>query len=130
MKPYKISLTLFNDICLESKISSCVTFYSNATYVIKINSSLHFLTFQSIQEVCQYKANTPSSSFTSVGVSNSGRIILGSSDDSTVHMWDVVGTHTGSLSGHDNRITQLSVAPGGFAVATSSWDNNVRIWGL
>ena len=58
---------------------------------------------RSDQEVCQYKPPTPNSSFTSVGCSMSGRILLGSSDDSTVHMWDVAGAHCGSLSGHDNR---------------------------
>ena len=38
----------------------------------------------------------------------------------------MTGTHVGSLAGHENRITQLSVAPAGFAVATASWDNTVR----
>jgi len=115
----------------EADVNSVSFHSSSVTFVTcSEDKTVRLWDVRSDQEVCQYKANTPSSSFTSVGVSNSGRIILGSSDDSTVHMWDVVGTHTGSLSGHDNRITQLSVAPGGFAVATSSWDNNVRIWGL
>lgn len=82
------------------------------------------------QEITQYKPPTPNSSFTSVAVSLSGRILLAASDDSSVHMWDVTGTHVGNLSGHENRITQISVAPAGFAVASSSWDNTVRVWGL
>lgn len=28
------------------------------------------------------------------------------------------------------RITQIAVAPAGFAIATSSWDQTVRVWGL
>ena len=28
------------------------------------------------------------------------------------------------------RITQIAVAPAGFAIATSSWDQNIRVWGL
>jgi len=82
------------------------------------------------QELCQYKPPSPNSSFTSVGVSLSGRILLASSDDSSIHMWDVTGTHVGSLGGHENRITQISVAPAGFAIASASWDQTVRVWGL
>ena len=55
------------------------------------------------QEICQYKPPTPNSSFTSVGVSLSGRLLLASSDDSSIHMWDVTGTHVGNLTGHENR---------------------------
>ena len=58
---------------------------------------------RSDQEVHQYMPPTTNSSFTSVGVSFSGRIVLGASDDSTVHMWDISGMHTGTLAGHDNR---------------------------
>jgi len=85
---------------------------------------------RSDQEICQYRPPTTNSSFTSVGVSLSGRIVLGASDDSMVHMWDIAGNHTGSLAGHENRITQIAVAPAGFAIATSSWDFHVRVWGL
>ena len=28
------------------------------------------------------------------------------------------------------RITQIAVAPAGFAIVSSSWDNTVRVWGL
>jgi len=115
----------------ESDVNS-VSFHSSGVMFVTCSEdkTVRLWDIRSDQEVCQYKANTPNSSFTSVGVSNSGRLIFGSSDDSTIHMWDIVGTHNGVLSGHDNRITQLSVAPAGFALATSSWDNNVRIWGL
>jgi hypothetical protein len=36
---------------------------------------------------------------------------------------------TGNLQGHENRITGLSVADSGLGIATSSWDNAVRVWG-
>lgn len=35
----------------------------------------------------------------------------------------------GTLSGHENRVTSLSVADNGIAIATCSWDQNVRVWG-
>jgi WD40 repeat protein len=37
-------------------------------------------------------------------------------------------TVLGCLAGHENRITSLSVAGNGMAVATCSWDQNVRVW--
>ena len=55
------------------------------------------------QEIHQYSPPSTKSSFTSVGVSLSGRLLLGASDDSTIHMWDITGTHLGQLAGHDNR---------------------------
>lgn len=34
----------------------------------------------------------------------------------------------GSLGGHENRVTSLAVAENGIALASSSWDQNVRVW--
>lgn len=83
------------------------------------------------QEIAIYKPPSPNSSFTSCGLSLSGRILFCSSDDASVHMWDLVGkTHSGNLTGHENRITQISVAPSGIGVMSASWDNSVRVWGL
>jgi len=57
------------------------------------------------QELAQYKPPTPNSSFTSCGLSASGRILYCSSDDSSIHSWDLVNkTHAGCLNGHDNRL--------------------------
>lgn len=41
-------------------------------------------------QVCIYRPPTANSSLTCCGVSISGRILLAGSDDSTVHMWDVL----------------------------------------
>ncbi len=86
---------------------------------------------RSDQEITVYKPPTPNSSFTSTGVSVSGRLLFCSSDDSSIHMWDLIsGDHLGNLTGHENRITQISVAPSGVGIASSSWDTSVRCWGL
>ncbi|XP_023328148.1 guanine nucleotide-binding protein subunit beta-2 [Eurytemora carolleeae] len=115
----------------EADVNSVSFHPSSLTFVTcSEDKTVRLWDIRSDQEVCQYKPPTPNSSFTSVGCSMSGRILLGSSDDSTVHMWDIAGAHCGSLSGHDNRITQIAVAPAGFAIATSSWDQTVRVWGL
>ena len=86
---------------------------------------------RSDQEIVIYKPPTPNSSFTSCGVSQSGRLLFCSSDDSTIHSWDLINNdHIGNLCGHENRITQISVAPSGIGIASSSWDFSVKCWGL
>ena len=51
-----------------------------------------------------YKPPTPNSSFTSCGLSKSGRVLYCSSDDSSIHSWDLVAkAHSGNLCGHENR---------------------------
>lgn len=83
------------------------------------------------QDIATYKTPTPNSNFTCTQLSASGRILLCSSDDASVHMWDLVAkAHIGNLVGHENLITQISVAPSGIGLASSSWDNHVRCWGL
>jgi WD40 repeat protein len=62
-------------------------------------------------------------------LSMSGRFILCGSDDNNIHIWDTMKVqHNGVLGGHDNRVTSLSVAPNGMALASCSWDQYVRVW--
>ncbi|GFY42340.1 uncharacterized protein TNIN_32151 [Trichonephila inaurata madagascariensis] len=35
---------------------------------------------------------------------------------------------TGCLTGHENRVTSLSMPDNGMAVVTGSWDSSVRVW--
>lgn len=75
----------------------------------------------------------------------SGRLLFCGSDDNSVHMWDTLknqhngiccfivikyknANFAGTLAGHENRITSLSVAPSGIALTTCSWDQHVRVW--
>uniref|UniRef100_A0A1B6C1M3 Uncharacterized protein n=1 Tax=Clastoptera arizonana TaxID=38151 RepID=A0A1B6C1M3_9HEMI len=85
---------------------------------------------RSDQQIGLYTPPNKTSGFTCCGLSLSGRYLLCGSDDHSVHIWDTLKVqHNGTLAGHENRITSLSVSPSGIAVATCSWDNNVRIWG-
>jgi len=85
---------------------------------------------RSDQQVHVFRPPTANSSLTCVALSKSGRVLLAGSDDSTVHMWDLLkGDHNGNLSGHENRITGIAVADSGLGVATCSWDNFVKVWG-
>ncbi|XP_041987742.1 guanine nucleotide-binding protein subunit beta-2 [Aricia agestis] len=68
--------------------------------------------------------------FTSCGLSSSGRYLLAGSDDNTIHSWDTLKVaHTGQLNGHENRVTSISIAPSGIALASCSWDQSVKVWG-
>ncbi|XP_045469943.1 guanine nucleotide-binding protein subunit beta-2 [Harmonia axyridis] len=82
------------------------------------------------QQIALYKPPTPNSAFTCCALSLSGRILMCGSDDHNVHMWDTLkNQHNGTLSGHENRITSISVAANGIAMASCSWDQMVRVWG-
>eukprot|EP00096_Caligus_rogercresseyi_P012108 TRINITY_DN4986_c0_g1_i1.p1 TRINITY_DN4986_c0_g1~~TRINITY_DN4986_c0_g1_i1.p1 ORF type:complete len:346 (-),score=109.02 TRINITY_DN4986_c0_g1_i1:231-1268(-) len=86
---------------------------------------------RSDQEIAVYKPPTPNSNFTCAATTVSGRILVCSSDDSSIHMWDLISkAHIGNLCGHENRITQISVAPSGLGLASSSWDNSVKCWAV
>ncbi|XP_073979595.1 guanine nucleotide-binding protein subunit beta-2 [Rhodnius prolixus] len=85
---------------------------------------------RSDQQVAVYKPPSGQPGFTSCGLSFSGRFLFCGSDDNNVHIWDVLkAQHNGILSGHENRITSLCVAPNGVGTATCSWDQNIRVWG-
>lgn len=85
---------------------------------------------RSDQQVCRYQNPRESTAFTSCGLSLSGRLILAGADDHDVHVWDTLSTRrVGNLTGHENKVTSLSVSPDGVVVVTGSWDSSVRVWG-
>lgn len=62
-------------------------------------------------------------------LSLSARFILCGSDDNNIHVWDTMKVeHNGVLSGHENRVTSISVSPNGMALVSSSWDQGCRVW--
>ncbi|XP_019873626.1 guanine nucleotide-binding protein subunit beta-2 [Aethina tumida] len=94
------------------------------------DKSARLFDIRSDQQIALYKPPSPNSGFTSCGLSLSGRILLCGSDDNNIHLWDTLkNQHNGTLAGHENRVTSLSVAANGLAVASCSWDQNVRVWG-
>ncbi|CAG5104092.1 Similar to Gbeta76C: Guanine nucleotide-binding protein subunit beta-2 (Drosophila melanogaster) [Cotesia congregata] len=84
---------------------------------------------RSDQQLATYKPPSSNPGYTSCGLSLSGRYIFCASDDNSIHIWDTLkGQYNGALVGHENRVTSLSVAPNGMAVASCSWDQYVRVW--
>ncbi|RWS28579.1 Guanine nucleotide-binding protein subunit beta-2-like protein, partial [Leptotrombidium deliense] len=79
------------------------------------------------QEIAKYLHPTSNSGFTCCALSASGRYLICGSDDHCVHFWDTLKVeHIGTLTGHSNRITSLSIADNGMAFATGSWDTNLH----
>ncbi|KAI9258927.1 guanine nucleotide-binding protein subunit beta [Phascolomyces articulosus] len=68
---------------------------------------------------------------TSVSFSNSGRVMFAGYDDYKVQVWDSLrNEHVGTLAGHDNRVSCLSVSADGMALCTGSWDHSIKLWGF
>ena len=68
----------------------------------------------------------------SVTFSKSGRVLFAGYDDFNCLGWDILNTSndtpTYQLSGHENRISCVSMSPNGDALCTASWDNTLKIW--
>ncbi|XP_025190647.1 guanine nucleotide-binding protein subunit beta-2 isoform X1 [Melanaphis sacchari] len=93
------------------------------------DKSARLYDIRSDQQIAMYKPPNSTSGFTSCGLSVSGRFLLAGSDDNSIHVWDTMKVqHNGTLNGHENRVTSLSVSSNGMSVVTSSWDMNVRVW--
>lgn len=81
------------------------------------------------QQMALYKPPNKTSGFTSCALSKSARFIMCGSDDHSIHIWDTMkNQHNGTLAGHENRITSICMSGNGMALASCSWDQNVRVW--
>ncbi|EPY49226.1 heterotrimeric G protein beta subunit Git5 [Schizosaccharomyces cryophilus OY26] len=65
---------------------------------------------------------------TSVRFSNSGKFLFAATGN-VCEVWDsAAATSVASLSGHENRVSSITLSPGGTALATGSWDSTIRLW--
>lgn len=59
---------------------------------------------------------------------DAGRILFAGYNNYTVNVWDTLKCDRLSvLYGHENRVSCLKVSPDGTALATGSWDFNLRV---
>lgn len=66
---------------------------------------------------------------TSIDFSRSGRLLFAGYDDFNCSVWDTLKADRVSiLTGHQNRVSCLSVSPDGYGLCTGSWDSNLKIW--
>jgi len=66
---------------------------------------------------------------TSVSFSKSGQFLFTGQEDNNFTVWDTLTTEkVYSVAAHNNRVSCVSVSPDGYALCTSSWDNELKIW--
>mmetsp|Transcript_22795 Transcript_22795/g.63373 ORF Transcript_22795/g.63373 Transcript_22795/m.63373 type:complete len:367 (-) Transcript_22795:8163-9263(-) len=70
--------------------------------------------------------------FTSVAFSASGRLLFAGHADSSVYAFDTLGSRSSPVytlsSAHDRHVSCIGVSPAGAALATGSWDSQLKIW--
>lgn len=84
---------------------------------------------RSDQQIAHYEPPQKNTGFTSCALSTSGRYLLCSGIEGNIHAWDTVKvSHNAILQGHENRITCIGLSPNGMCLASTSWDQQVRLW--
>lgn len=69
------------------------------------------------------------SGITSLDFSSSGRLMYSCYTEHGAIIWDTLKAEiVGKLEGHSNRVSHISTAPNGLAVATASWDSTMRVF--
>ena len=65
-----------------------------------------------------------------VAVTPNGQLVVSSSDDNTVKVWDLeTGSEVRTFSGHTERVLWVAVTLNGQQLVSDSDDNNVKIRG-
>jgi len=78
------------------------------------------------RELMQYKSIERA--VTSLAFSLSGRYMFASYDDPLCRVWDSLkGEIAGELKGHGQRISCVGMSKDGYALATGSWDNLIKV---
>lgn len=66
---------------------------------------------------------------TSLSFSKSGRQLFVGHDDNNCCVWDVLkGERQAVLAAHNDRVSAVAVSTDGYALATGSWDSQLKIW--
>ena len=116
----------------ESDINSvCLFPDSKAFGTGSDDSSCRFFDIRACAEVSAFQSDMVLCGITSVSFSRSGRLLFAGYDDYNCMAWDTLGATdkaTYLLSGHENRVSCLGVAPSGDCLCTGSWDTFLKIW--
>ena len=95
------------------------------------DSSCRVFDMRACAQVCEFKNDHVLCGITSVSFSKSGRILFAGYDDYNCLGWDLLGSYDKpifSITGHENRVSCLGVAPDGECLCTGSWDTFLKIW--
>jgi len=114
----------------ESDIN-CVAFLPDGTGFAtgSDDSSCGLFDLRAQAQINRYASSKILCGVTSVTFSKSGRLLIASYDESTVHVWDtVLAQKIFALDGHEERVSCVQVSPDGQALCTASWDTTMKIW--
>jgi len=93
------------------------------------DSSCGLFDLRSATQINRYASNKILCGATSVTFSKTGRLLVASYDEASVHVWDTLrGERLLALDGHEERVACVQVSPDGQALATASWDTTMKIW--
>ena len=116
----------------ESDINSVSLFSDGKSFGTgSDDSSCKFFDTRACAEVASFKNDFILCGITSTAFSSSGRVLFAGYDDYNCLGWDILGDPTKyayQLSGHENRVSCVGVAPSGTALVTGSWDTMLKVW--
>ncbi|XP_023936570.1 guanine nucleotide-binding protein subunit beta-5 [Bicyclus anynana] len=93
------------------------------------DSACRLFDLRADREVARYGKPSLIFGVTSVEWSLSGRLLFAGYGDYTACAWDALrATRVSIMSGHEHRVSHLTLSPDGTAVATASWDTTLRVW--
>ena len=81
------------------------------------------------QELATYDNVEAPSPVYGLDFSKGGRLLFTACEDGIIRLWDTLkATCVGGLYGHNANVSDVLVSPDGRAVASCSYDSNVKIW--
>ncbi|GAB5371196.1 hypothetical protein AAMO2058_001558500 [Amorphochlora amoebiformis] len=95
------------------------------------DSTLRLYDIRGCEQMQLYEDIKAVSSVTSVASSKSGRLLylFGGYDNGNTNVWDTAtANRLQVLSGHESRVSCLSMHPDGLALASGSFDSTLKIW--
>ncbi|XP_065060024.1 guanine nucleotide-binding protein subunit beta-5a-like [Rhopilema esculentum] len=110
---------------------NCVRFFPSGEGVASASddSTCRLYDLRADREMAVYAKDSILFGATSIDFSASGRLMFAGYNDYLVRVWDTLKISEASiLYGHENRVSTLQVSPDGTAIATGSWDNNIKVW--
>lgn len=113
----------------ESDINSVAYFPNGNAFVTgSDDSTCRLFETRCYSEVAEYGDDKILCGITSVGISNSGRLLFGGYDDYNCYGWDTLtGEKTYEIKEHDNRVSCVGLNNKGEALCTGSWDTYLKI---
>eukprot|EP00761_Pharyngomonas_kirbyi_P012544 gb/GECH01012571.1/.p1 GENE.gb/GECH01012571.1/~~gb/GECH01012571.1/.p1 ORF type:complete len:345 (+),score=79.88 gb/GECH01012571.1/:1-1035(+) len=114
----------------QSDVNSIQFFPNNNLFATgSDDASCKLYDLRANQELTTYTNDNIKEPVSSLDFSSTGRLLFVSYDTTKVLVWDTLkGCEVGSFEGHEQKVSSLSVAPDGMALATASWDGHIKIW--